>query len=168
MTKEQLMQLGLSEEQSVEAIKILDKNYISKSKYNDDIAKLQGENETNKNGFEKSLKEAKVSNAVYQALMKAKAKNAVTVKPLLDIENLELMEDGTLKGLAEQIEAISKNDDTKFLFDAETTYKGFVPAEKKTTKIEMTKEQFQQLGYKERVFLYNTDIETYNELSKGE
>jgi myosin heavy subunit len=62
----------------------------------------------------------KVNNAVDTALMNAKALNAKAVKALLNLENAELGEDGTVKGLAEQIKALQTAEDSKFMFGSST------------------------------------------------
>lgn len=62
----------------------------------------------------------KINNAVDNALNGAKALNVKAVKALLNLENAELNEDGTVKGLAEQIKALQTADDSKFLFGSST------------------------------------------------
>lgn len=62
----------------------------------------------------------KINNAVDTALNGAKALNVKAVKALLNLENAELNEDGTVKGLAEQIKALQTADDSKFLFGSST------------------------------------------------
>ena len=49
---------------------------------------------------------------------------------LLDLKDAKLDEDGSVKGLSEQIEKLSKAEDSKFLFDtapAQPKLKGFQP-----------------------------------------
>lgn len=53
------------------------------------------------------------------ALTAAKAKNLTAVKALLkDMDKAEFSEDGTVKGLAEQIKALQGAEDSKFMFDS--------------------------------------------------
>ena len=66
------------------------------------------------------LQSLKVNNAVDAALLGAKALNTKAVKALLNLENAELDEDGTVKGLAEQIEALKTAEDSKMLFGSST------------------------------------------------
>lgn len=66
------------------------------------------------------------------ALTGARAKNTTAVKALLkDLDKAEIGEDGTIKGLAEQIEALQKSD--AYLFDTttkkQTQVKGAKPGE---------------------------------------
>ena len=58
----------------------------------------------------------KINNAVDNALNNAKALNVKAVKALLNLDKAELAEDGTVKGLAEQIKALQTAEDSKFLF----------------------------------------------------
>ena len=66
------------------------------------------------------LHSLKVNNAVDTALLGAKALNTKAVKALLNLEDAELDENGTVKGLAEQIEALKTAEDSKFLFGSST------------------------------------------------
>ena len=127
----------------------------------DQIAQLQAEN-----------KATKLNNAVEKALTAAKALNITAAKALLkDLDKAELAEDGTVKGLDEQIKALQKDDGTKFLFAVENKetknkFKGASPAESGDNKPKgITKEQFGKMGYKERLDLFNKDRELYDTLN---
>lgn len=86
------------------------------------IATLQQENKTKDEQHAAEIKQLKVDAAVEAALTAAKAKNSTAVKALLkDLDKAELQEDGTIKGLAEQIAALQKSDD--YLFDAKESKK---------------------------------------------
>ena len=133
------------------------------------IETLQKDNKAKDEQYKAEIRNLKVNSAVEAALTGAKAKNLTAVKALLkDIDKAELLEDGTVKGLKEQIEALTKADDTKFLFDIETTPqtpKGATPASSpKTSATGITKEQFNKMGYRERLDLFNNDPTTYNSL----
>ena len=62
----------------------------------------------------------KVDNAVNSALLGEKALNVKAVKALLNLDKAELDEDGTVKGLADQIKTLKTADDSKFLFGSST------------------------------------------------
>lgn len=82
-----------------------------KAKY--DQAVEQHTNETKQRNFDTALE---------KGLTEAKAKNPLTIKPLLDLANLKYNEaDGSLVGLKEQIEKIKAEEKNGFLFDAEET-----------------------------------------------
>lgn len=86
------------------------------------IATLQAENKTKDEAHAAEIKQLKLDAAIESALTTAKAKNPIAVKALLkDMDKAELADDGSIKGLAEQIEAIQKSD--SYLFDAKETKK---------------------------------------------
>ena len=92
---------------------------------------MQEENKTAKENFDNEMKTLKVNNAVEIALTNAHAKNKTAVKALLkDLDKAEILEDGTIKGLSDQIKALTKAEDSKFLFEEETAPKftGATPA----------------------------------------
>ena len=120
----------------------------------------------------------KISYAVEKALTAAKAKNVTAAKAMLkDLDKAEFSEDGSIKGLSEQIKALQKDEATKFLFEEEKKPQkpkmtGASPADPDDEKPSgVTKEQFAKMGYKERLKLYNSDRDAYDLLSgtkKGE
>ncbi|MBE6723266.1 MAG: hypothetical protein E7572_12485 [Ruminococcaceae bacterium] len=98
------------------------------------IDKLQEDNTNNKAAYEKQLKAQKVDSAVQLALASSGALNAKAVRALLDVdtEKAEFAEDGTLKGLSDQIKKLQGAEDSKMLFkaaDSKPVLKGFKPAE---------------------------------------
>jgi chromosome segregation ATPase len=114
-------------------------------------------------------KQIKIDTAVERALAGAKAKNITAVKALLKLDGAELADDGTIKGLAEQIDAVKKDAD--YLFEADKpaktkpSVKGATPGEGNDDKpTGITAEQFRKMGYKERMELFNNDKETYDAL----
>lgn len=82
------------------------------------IATLQADNKAKDEQHAKELKNLQIDNAVNTALTAAKAKNLKAVKALLNLENAELSDDGTVKGLADQIKALAEAEDSKFMFDS--------------------------------------------------
>lgn len=152
----------------------LKKDVETRDKQIDDLQKSAKGNEELQKQIEDLQKEnraTKVNAAIEKALTGAKAKNLTAVKALLkDLDKAELLEDGTIKGLAEQIKGLQTADDTKFLFEAETKkkpdIKGASPADPGDDKPKgITKEQFNRMGYKDRLKLFNEDRETYDLLS---
>lgn len=102
-----------------------------------EIQKMQDENKNKETEYTNNIKKLKVDNAVELALIGAKAKNTKAVKALLNLENLEIGEDGKVKGLEDQIKNLTKDEGTAFLFEAESkteTPKGTDPAGKSTKK----------------------------------
>lgn len=90
----------------------------------EDLKKAAGDNEQLQKTIEQlqaDNKQIKIDAAVEKALTNAKAKNIVAVKALLGLENPELAEDGTVKGLAEKLEAVKNDND--YLFNIEESSK---------------------------------------------
>ena len=86
------------------------------------IATLQADNKAKDEAHAAEIKQLKIDAAVDAALTGARAKNTTAVKALLkDLDKAEIGEDGTIKGLAEQIEALQKSDE--YLFEAKETKK---------------------------------------------
>ena len=86
------------------------------------IATLQADNKAKDDAHAAEIKQIRIDNAIDSALTGAKAKNNVAVKALLkDLDKAELADDGTIKGLAEQIAGLQKSD--AYLFETKDTKK---------------------------------------------
>lgn len=96
------------------------------------IQTLQNENKAKDDTHAAEIRQLKVDSAVNAALMAAHAKNTKAVVALLELENAELLDDGTIKGLDEQIKKLQTAEDSKFLFDdgaSKKQFKGAKPGE---------------------------------------
>ena len=97
------------------------------------IETLQTENKAKDETHSAEIRQLKVDSAVDAAIIAAKGKNAKAIKALLNgLDKADIAEDGTVKGLAEQLDALTKADDSKFLFDTQTKkaqVKGAKPGE---------------------------------------
>ena len=91
------------------------------------IEDLQKENKDAADAHAAEIKQLKIDNATDTAIINAKGKNAKAIKALLNLENAELDEDGSIKGLAEQIEALQKSE--SYLFEAKDSKKKMKGAE---------------------------------------
>lgn len=118
------------------------------------IADLQAENETTKKNHESEMNQLKLDFAVEKALTGANAKNVKAVKALLDLEDAKFDKDGNVKGLSEQIEKLTAEEGTKFLFDApqqqnQQKFKGFQPGasgqQKPGTEVDPSKMNYDEL-----------------------
>lgn len=87
------------------------------------ITQLQAANAQKDQEHAAEIKKIKIDNAVDKALMDAKAINPATVKPLLAafLEKADLDDDGTIRGLADEIGKLAKTEGTSFLFKADDT-----------------------------------------------
>lgn len=117
------------------------------------IASLQADNKAKDEAHAAEIKQMKINSALESALIGSKAKNVTAVKALIkDLDKAELQDDGSIKGLEEQIAALKKSD--SYLFEEATTakpnFKGFQPgvAKKETTtgKVDMSKMSYEELA----------------------
>jgi len=114
------------------------------------IVALQADNKVKDEAHALEVKQLKLDAAVSAALTSSKAKNEKAVKALLNLENAEIGEDGTVKGLTDQIKKLQGAEDSKFLFETESKpkMKGAVPGE--TGKEDPDgKVNFSKMGYDE-------------------
>lgn len=136
------------------------------------IADLQKANQDAADAHAAEIKQMKIDNAVDAALGNSKAKNKVAVKALLkDLDKAELAEDGTIKGLAEQIAAIQKSD--SYLFEAKESkakVKGATPGESGNDdgNKDMSIEQFRKMSATDRYNYSITNPEEYKKLYESE
>lgn len=131
------------------------------------IETLQADNKTKDEAHAAEIKKLKIDTAIDAALTGAKAKNAKAVKALLDLQNAELGDDGTVKGLTDQIKKLQSADDSKFLFDTEKkkpTFKGAKPGESGNEDGDiLTLDKFLTLSTEEQI-QFKTENENWKEL----
>ncbi len=134
------------------------------------IETMQNDNKAKDEAYAAEIKKLKTDNAVKSALVNAKAKNEVAVMALLkDLDKAEFNDDGTIKGLDEQITAIKKSD--AYLFETnepkKTQVKGAVLGEPTDPDTKgLTKEQFNKMSYKDKLNLYNENKDLYDSLKE--
>ena len=117
------------------------------------IATLQSENKSKDEAHAAEIRQMKINSALESALISSKAKNLTAVKALIkDLDKAELQDDGSIKGLEEQITALKKSD--SYLFEeavaTKPSFKGFQPgvAKKETTtgKVDMSRMTYEELA----------------------
>ena len=92
------------------------------------IEDLQKENKEKDEAHAKEIQQMKLDTAIDTAISGANGKNAKAIKALLNLEGAELAEDGTVKGLSDQLAALQKSD--SYLFDSkQKNIKGAKPGE---------------------------------------
>ena len=93
------------------------------------IEQLQKDNKSREEEYLAEMKKFKIDSAIDKALSSAGAKNNKSVKALLeDVEKFDIKEDGTIKGLEDQIKKIKESE--PYLFNShETMVKGLKPYE---------------------------------------
>lgn len=190
MKKEDLLKLGLSEEDAKKAADTSAeelKGYIPKARFDEvnnekkkleldvcdrdsqletlknstgdveamkkQITDLQADNKKKDETHAAEIKQLKIDAAVSAALTSAKAKNEKAVRALLDPEKIELLDDGTIKGLDDQIKKLVEAEETKFLFDTDskkTKIKGANPGETgkedPDIKVDVSKMSYEELA----------------------
>lgn len=154
MTKNDFIQLGLTEELATKAAEASKKElegYVEKSKLDlanseketltaqvkehtkqlDALKKTAGDNDALKKQIEElqdaskkakgeydsKIRQMRIDYAVDAALTTAKAKNIIATKALLKLDELEVDDDGKVKGIEKQLKKLTETEDTKFLFD---------------------------------------------------
>lgn len=121
---------------------------------------------TQKSDYESKIKNLTLDTAINSLLTTNKAKHSDLLASKFDREKLVINTDGTVTGLDEQFKGIK--DTYKDLF--EQTLGGNPPENPEGGSggaTGVTKEQFTKMGYKEKVNLYNTNKELYDQL-KGQ
>ena len=186
MTKEKLMEWGLTEEQASKVMEGLNGSFVTKARFNEvneenktlkaqvserdgqietlkksagdntelqsQITALQEANKQKDKDHANEIKTLKIRNAVDMALTNAKAKNNTAVKALLAefLGKAELADDGTVKGLDDEIGKLVKGEDTAFLFDTtKAKFKGAKAAEKSDPHNQPTGDDLSKMSYDE-------------------
>lgn len=186
MRKEDLIAMGLTEEQAKKVMGAIDGDFVTKARFNEvneenktlktsvadrdkqletlkasagdneelkkQIIDLQKQNADQKKAHEEEMTQLRLDNAIDAALTAAGAKNAKTVKALIDMTKVKLGEDGKLSGWDDQLKAVQKSDG--YLFEAKQqgkqTFKGFQPGAsgevKPGTEVDMSKMTYEELA----------------------
>lgn len=84
------------------------------------IETLQADNKAKDDAHALEVKTLKIGNAIDTAISGMKGKNAKAIKALLDMEKVSLDDKGNVVGHTDQLKALIKAEDSKFLFDAES------------------------------------------------
>lgn len=185
MTKENLLEWGLTEEQANKVMEGLNGAFVTKSRFNevntelsaakqtiserdiqleelkkasgdtkalqDQISQLQADNKKKDEDHAAELKTLRIGNAVDMALTGAKAKNNTAVKALMadSLSKAELADDGTVKGLDDEVKRLADGQDTAFLFDKapDKKFKGAKAGER--SDIPPAGEDFAKMNYEE-------------------
>lgn len=117
----------------VTALKTANETIKELKESNGDNSALQtkvGEYETQIKTLQDELSETKLTGAVERALLGAKARNVKAARALLDLEKVELLEDGSLKGMDDQLKALKDSEESGFLFEAADSRTGGAGAAK--------------------------------------
>lgn len=135
----------------------------------DKIQELQDSAKEAEKNHAAEMKTLKINNAVDTALVSAKALNVTAVKALLKLDDAELTDDGSVKGLAEQIKALQTAEDSKFMFGSSAPkMKGATIGEGSDGDDKgMTMEKFRKMSPAERYNYSVTNPTEYKQLYGG-
>lgn len=135
-------------------IKARDKDIEGLKKSSGDNAELQKQYEALQEKYEseteslsKKISDNQKNSAIDMAIMQAKGKNPKAIKALLDMEKINVKEDGTLDGL--DLEGLKASDG--YLFDVETKTNvgtGFTKGTTTSTETEVNAQIAQAMGIK--------------------
>lgn len=154
MKKEEFIKLGVDEET---AVKCETATELELKKPMGEVETLKGEIATLEADIKRKdethageINTIKINMAVDKAISSAKGKNATAIKALLNLTETELLEDGTVKGLSEQLEKLTKAPDSMFMFDANETpkadVKGATPAEGEKGAVDKSKMTYSEIA----------------------
>ena len=140
----------------------LPKNFIPKDKYNRVIDEKRELIEKQTGDTASAVKNAVISYALSTLSEKEDVKDAEILKMLIDRDGITVGDDGLINGLKEQIEAIK--EERPYLFNP-AKVSGKSPAGGDGMPMGVTKEQFEKMGYRERLELFNDNPDLYNHLT---
>ena len=165
--QEQKKQLEEASKNYEKQLKDLTKNNADIEALNKLVEQLQLSNKELEENHFKEMHNLQFNFALEGALTNAKSKNNKALKALLNMDNIKYQE-GKLEGLQEQIEVLQK--DASYLFDLNNAPQNtgglgnFGRGNKNST---ITKEQFRNMTYIEKMDLYVKDKELFNQLNNN-
>ena len=135
----------------------------------EDLQKKITEYETKVTDLQKQLEASKLESAIKVALLEAKATDVDYLMFKLGKDGLSVGEDGKVKGLDSKLEELKKQFPNQFDGGHPPKVKeNRLPDDDKTPQA-ITKEQFDKMGYQDRLKLMNDNPDEYRKLAgKGE
>lgn len=118
--------------------------------------------------WEEKYKQTQIETAI--KLAAKDANDPADVLAFVDKGGLALKEDGTVDGLEDALKTLRESKSYLFKQEEPAGLKGRKPNldGDNPDPTAITREKFNGMSYQERVNLYNTNLELYNKLSKGE
>lgn len=143
----------------------ISKKYSENQDLVKEIEDLKASNAKAVEEYEAKLKANEFNYALDTALNGAKCRNLKSVKANLDMDSIKL-ENGKLEGLDNQLKALRESD--SYLFeDVVPSNTGGVGNFARGGKQVITKEQFANMSYTEKVNLFNNNRELYDSLNNN-
>lgn len=124
----ELLGENFSEEAYEKIIEAINENYVPKEEHENILGTSDGDEKfaEMENQYKDEIKQIRLQHAIDSALSACGAKNTKAVYALLDKEQMNVDENGTVQGIEEQLKALQKSDN--FLFETKEV-KGLKPAE---------------------------------------
>jgi vacuolar-type H+-ATPase subunit I/STV1 len=164
--QEQKKQLEEASKNYEKQLKDLTKNNADIEALNKMIEQLQLSNKQLVDTHSEEMYNLQFDFALENALNNAKSKNNKALKALLDMDSIKY-QDGKFDGLQEQIEVLQK--DASYLFNLETapSNTGGLGSFGRGNNSTITKDQFRNMSYIEKMDLYNKDKNLFNQLNNN-
>ncbi len=165
--KEQYNSLAETKKKLDEDVKTRDKQLaeLNKAGSIEDLQKQLTEalekNKKDKKDYDDKIADMKLNTAIEKALSGTLHPELMAGK--IDRSKLKINDDGTITGLDEQIKSLKES--YKDMFKPDKT--GVSPANPEGKDTVITKEQFAKMKYAERMELFNSNKQLYDELSGG-
>lgn len=137
----------------------LKKNNINNEELQTKVKEYESTIKTQKADYEVKVRNLTLDSAIEKALASSKAKHTDLLSTKIDREKLVISEDGKVSGLDEQVKGLKES--YKDLFEEKIS--GREPA-KNGDSILLTKEQFNKMGYQEKLKLYTENKNLYEEM----
>lgn len=148
-----------------EQLSEISKKYSENQDLVKEIEDLKASNAKAVEEYEAKLKANEFNYALDTALNGAKCRNLKSVKANLDMDSIKF-ENGKLEGLDAQLKALKESD--SYLFeDVVPSNTGGVGNFARGGKQIITKEQFANMSYTEKVNLFNSNKELYDSLNNN-
>ncbi len=128
----------------------------------EELHALKAEYEQEKTMAKQREEEIRLQSALDQALAAEKARNLVAVKALLDMNEITF-EEGRLNGLAEQLQTLKQENG--YLFEEKDGAQLFIRPG--GSKVAFSQEDFEKMGYMERLKLKKEQPELYRKLTQN-
>ena len=164
--QEQKKQLEEASKGYEKQLKDLQKNNADVDALNKLVEQLQLSNKELEENHSKEMYNLQFDFALESALNNAKCKNNKALKALLDMNSIKYQE-GKLEGLETQLEALKKDAPYLFNIDNAPASTGGVGNFGRGQMPALTKEQFRDMSYMEKMDLYNKDKELFDRLNNN-
>lgn len=141
----------------------LQKSHKDNKELNEQIEALKASSKAREEEFNKRIAQMEIDAIVEKSILTAKGRNAKAIKALLKLDDAKI-EDGTIKGLDEQLKELQKSDSYLFGEVKPTSPKPGDYGD--TTPKVITKEEFNKMTVSQRTELYLKDEQLYNSLKE--